>query len=309
MKKTIVLALGGNALLKKREARTFDEQMSNAEKTAKGLASVIAKSSSRFIVTHGNGPQVGDELLRNLHAQKDVKKLPMHILNAETQAFIGSMLELALNRELEKLGSKKRFVTIITHVVVDEKDKAFKTPSKPVGPYYTKEGLDKELKNTRFSFVKVNGGYRRVVASPKPLEILEINSIKSLLDDGYCIICCGGGGIPVFKKGKTYTGADAVIDKDSTTQLLAQRLGANELDILTDVDYVYRDFNDKNSKINKISSKALAKELTKFEAGSMQPKIKACTDFLKNGGGVAKIGNLYKATDVINGKHCTIIVK
>lgn len=309
MAKTIVIALGGNALLQKGEGRTFESQKRNAEKTAKSIASAIANSNSRFILTHGNGPQVGDELLRNLHAQKDVKKLPMHILNAETQAFIGSMLELALNRELERLGSKKRFVTIITHVVVDEKDKAFGNPTKPVGPYYTPGELKAELKNGKFSYAKVNGGFRRTVASPQPLQIMELDSIKMLLDKGYGVICCGGGGVPVFRDGKNYKGADAVIDKDRTTQLLAKHLRADELDILTDIDEVYWDFGDRSSGISKVPAKKLKPRLGEFEPGTIRPKLEACVDFVLGGGNIARIGNLFMAKEVIKGKAGTSITK
>jgi carbamate kinase len=309
MENLIVLALGGNALLKEGEEPLFKVQVHNAEVTMRGIARAVAGSGSRFIITHGNGPQVGDELLRNFYAEKEVPKLPMHILNAETQALIGSMIELALNRELERLGSKRRFSTIITHVLVSEKDPAFKNPSKPVGPYYSEKELKAELKREKFTYVKVRGRCRRTIASPRPLQILEVNSIKALLDAGYCVICCGGGGVPVFKRGKNYVGAEAVIDKDRTAQLLASQLHAKELDILTDVSNVYWDMDDKSSKIVKVSSKKIRAKLQSFEVGTMRPKLEACTSFIDHGGTVARIGGLYMASDVLKGRSGTTIVK
>ena len=301
---SIVIALGGNALLLKGERSTFKVQMRNAEMASKKLAGALSKLDYGFVLTHGNGPQVGNELLRNFYAQGRVPRLPLSILNAETQAFIGSMIELALNKELKRLGSRKTVSTVITHVAVNRNDKAFSNPTKPVGPFYTEKELERQLKIERFKYVRTGGSYRRVVASPKPLEILEINTIRRLLKDGYGVICCGGGGVPVFKSKGRYTGADAVIDKDRTTALLASKIGAKKMIILTDVDYVH---DDRKKPIHKIKAKELKKTIGDFEQGTMRPKLEACISFIENGGKVARIGNLSNAESVINGKRCTEI--
>ena len=236
----IVVALGGNALLQRGEKPSFHLQMKNISETAWRLAKVMAKSRHGFVITHGNGPQVGDEFLRNFFAKGEIPKLPLHILNAETQAMIGSMLELELGNELKRQGSGKRVSTIITHVLVSRKDPAFEKPTKPIGPFYTEAHLERELEEEKFHYAKVDGEYRRVVPSPRPLEILEINEIEALAKRGDIVICCGGGGIPVFNSGKAHMGAEAVIDKDSTTQLLSNSIGAKRMVILTNVDYVYK---------------------------------------------------------------------
>lgn len=304
----MVVALGGNALLREGEEATFRNQILNVVRAAHSLAPSFSKIERGFALVHGNGPQVGDEYLRNEYSAGHVPSMPLHVLGAESQALIGSMLELALLDEFIQTGSKKKVCTVITHTVVDPNDPAFSRPSKPVGPFYTKKQLDDELSKEKFDYVTQDGRYRKVVASPKPLEILELEQIKSLIDKGYIVICCGGGGSPVHKvDGKGYRGTDAVIDKDRTAQLLATSLRADELVILTNPEKVYWDYGTNKKPIDTISAKKLKPELGSFEDGSMRPKLEACINFIENGGKAARIGSLYKFDDVIAGKNCTTI--
>lgn len=295
----IAVALGGNALLQKGERPSFHLQMKNVAETARRLAAEMAKSRNGFVITHGNGPQVGDEFLRNFYAKEKIPKLPMHALNAETQAMIGSMLELELGNELRRLGSRKRVSTVLTHVIVDAKDPAFENPTKPIGPFYSKAHLKRELKVEKFHYAKIDGCYRRVVPSPRPLEIVELAEIDALARKGDIVICCGGGGIPVFRNGKALIGAEAVVDKDSTTRLLSNSIGMRRMVILTNVDYVYEDHEAKKGEIRRASARSLARRISDFEDGTMKPKIEACIEFINNGGELAQIGNLEKFGNVM----------
>ncbi len=301
---TVVIALGGNALLNKGEEPTFGVQSRNAAKAASALAPLLAQNK-RFLITHGNGPQVGEELLRNKYALGHVPSLPMHILNAETQALIGSIFETALLEEFRKIGVSKRVSTVVTHVLVDKDDPGFKRPTKPVGPFYTKTQLERELKKEGFEYAKFGSEYRRVVASPKPLEILELEAIKQISQESI-VICCGGGGIPILK-GIGFHSGRAVIDKDLTSALLANSVGASGLLILTNVDSI----NDpKTGKpIRKATAKELRRRLEEFEEGTMRPKVEACIDFV---GGkkerIAKVGNLFKVKEKQDKDFGTTIV-
>lgn len=300
----IVMALGGNALLRKGEKPSFEVQMRNARRAAKSIAKVMAeRKGTAFAITHGNGPQVGDELLRNIYSKQRLPALPLYILNAETQATIGSILEQTLHEELKKLGAKRKICVIETHVAVRGNDTAFRNPTKPVGPFYSKAELESELKKKRFDFVKVGGSYRRVVPSPQPVEILELDAIESLLKSGYDVISCGGGGIPMVRNGKGYSGADAVIDKDLTAELLASSIKAKEMVILTDVDYVH--MPGSAEKVGSIKAKELERILNEFEDGTMKPKITACLRFVKKNRKTARIGNLFKLDKVITGESGT----
>lgn len=303
-----MLALGGNAILKRGEEASFSNQYKNVKESAKSIASLISRRKIKLVITHGNGPQVGEELLRNEYAGASVSPLPLHILTAETQAFVGSMLESAIANELKRKRVKIGVGVILTHVLVDAKDAAFSRPSKPVGPFYSKDELDGKLKEGKFDYVEQGGSYRRVVASPKPLEIMEIDAIRRLLDDGRVVIAGGGGGIPVAKSKNIIEGVSAVIDKDLTSQVIADELGADKLIILTDAEYVYRDYYDKDSKIIKIKAGELSKSLDSFQSGSIKPKVEACIKFIENGGKEAYIGNLFKLDDILERKSGTLIV-
>ena len=290
--------------MNKGEEPTFGVQSKNAARAAHTLAPLLAQDR-RFLITHGNGPQVGEELLRNKYALGHVPSLPMHILNAETQALIGSIFETALLEEFRKMGVSKGVSTIVTHVLVDKDDPGFKRPTKPVGPFYTKKQLEGELKKEGFEYAKFGGEYRRVVASPKPLEILELEAIKQAAERGI-VICCGGGGIPILK-GIGFHSGRAVIDKDLTSALLAYSVGASELTILSNVDHI----NDpKTGKpIRRTTAKELKKRLGEFEEGTMQPKVEACINFIDGKKGrIARVGNLFKVTEKAGTDFGTTIV-
>ncbi|MDE1868624.1 MAG: carbamate kinase [Candidatus Micrarchaeota archaeon] len=297
--KTIVIGLGGNALLSPSGRQDVGSEMRNAAKVAAQIARVAATGRYRIIITHGNGPQIGDELSRNMHAGKDVPALPFYIMSSETEAQIGTVLELALRNELAKLGKNIEVAAVLTHVLVDPDDKAFRNPSKPIGPFMRK-------KSGNGVYRKFQNGYRLVVPSPIPKQILETASIRDLSDKGI-VIACGGGGVPVIRKGKRYVGVAGVIDKDRATQLLASAMGADMMLLLTDVDYVYTDYGRKTGMIMEAKSSILKKNLRMFEEGTIRPKVEACIEFVESGKGTAYIGSLEKLELVLEGKSGTRI--
>jgi carbamate kinase len=306
---TFVVALGGNALLDFGEKPTFSVQYRNASRTARSLSPLLKRDDTSIVITHGNGPQVGNELLRNEFAKEEMPRLPMHVLIAETQAFIGTMLELALKQELIRIGSRREVVALLTHVCVDSKDGAFEKPAKPIGPFYTRMQLETELRREPFSFIKRRGRYRRVVASPEPLKIMEIGAVRTLIKRNAIVIAAGGGGIPVIEERGSYRGIDAVIDKDLTTQLLASSLKADTLAILTNFDRVYRDYGNRREPISRIRIGELGAIVDCFEEGTMQPKLRACMRFIENGGRAAYIGNLFRLEAMLAGTSGTEIVR
>ncbi|MGC8478510.1 MAG: carbamate kinase [Candidatus Micrarchaeia archaeon] len=303
----IVIALGGNALLNAKGSQKLSKEMHATEKAMTAIADFARKSDAMIVITHGNGTQVGDELLKN-ELQKKVPKLPLYLLNAETEGSIGSSLEIALRNALEKKGVRSNVCALLTHVVVKSNDKAFDNPTKPVGPFYTKAQLSSLFGNQRFDYVKEKQGYRRVVPSPFPKEILEIDSIEKELASGKIVIAAGGGGIPVIRKGKAYFGIDAVIDKDLASMVLANAIGAKKLVILTNADFVYRDYKKKRGAIRSIEVKEIKKMLKYLEEGTIKPKVEACVGFVEKGKGrVAYIGNLSVLDKVLQGKAGTKI--
>jgi carbamate kinase len=311
----VVLALGGNALLRKGESGSFFEQFENVKKTAKILADLIEKGH-KIVITHGNGPQVGATLLRHDAGQKvyEVPAFPMDVCGAETQGFIGYMIQQALGNELKKRGIDIGVVTIVTRVLVDDKDPAFKNPTKPVGPFYTREEMEK-IKKEHPEYVfkedKARGGWRRVVPSPDPKKILEGEAIKALVDSGFIVVASGGGGIPVIETSEGIKGVEAVIDKDLAGERLASLIGADKFVILTDIDGAYLNFGKPNQKkIEKIRAEELKKYVEEghFAEGSMLPKILATIRFVENGGKEAIIAELSQLVQAINGKAGTHIL-
>ena len=228
--------------------QSFAKENRNIDKVSRSIAKLCKNSNYRIIITHGNGSQVGDQLLRNEHAKRYVPRLPLYILNAETQALIGTVIETSLRNKLALLGIKRDVCVILAHVFVDKGDSAFRKPTKQVGPFYSKKELDNELKLDRFNYIKSGSRYRRVVASPKPKEILEVETIKAEFTNKI-IVTCGGGGIPTIKNGKELAGINAVIDKDLTSQLLANSVGAETMIILTNAEYIYADYEKKKGRI------------------------------------------------------------
>jgi len=291
MKKLAVVALGGNALLRGNQAGTIDEQEQNSLDTCKKLLKLI-DDGYEIVITHGNGPQVGNILLRNEagYNQFKIPKMPIDICVADSQGGIGYMIERQFVNVLSELGMEKDVITLVTMVLVDKKDPAFENPSKPVGQFYLKEEADLLAKANNFIFKEDprKRGWRRVVASPKPLNIYNHNVIKDLLEKGNIVIASGGGGIPVHKHENNYLEAiEAVIDKDLAAALLARQIGADAFFILTDVPNVYINFNKPDQKKLEVITVGEAKkyyEEGQFSAGSMGPKVLAAIDFVENGG-------------------------
>lgn len=280
----IVVALGGNAL-----GNNPEEQLGLLENTAKIIVKLITLGHD-VILTHGNGPQVGQISLAMEYSHSGINTpyMPFAECGSMSQGYIGYQLQQVLENELKKQHIAKSCVTVITQVLVDAKDQAFKNPTKPVGAFYSKEEAKKIAKEKKQTFVSDAGrGFRRVVPSPKPIDILEKKAIKLLVDNGVIVIATGGGGIPVIKDKKTnnYKGVDAVIDKDKTASLMAKELNADMLLILTAIPKVCLNFNQENELPLNEMTVAEAKQYIKnneFAPGSMLPKIEACIDFVKD---------------------------
>lgn len=303
---SIIIALGGNALLAPSSNQSFSKENSNMKKVAKSIAELYKRKNCSIVITHGNGTQIGDEIMRNEHAKKNVPKLPVYVINAETQASIGTLIEIALRNSL--MSTNRNVCVILTHVVIDKNDPAFKKPSKQVGPIYTASQLKEELRLGKFDYIKVGAEYRRVIASPKPKIVLEADSIKER-HSNEIVIAGGGGGIPLIKKGDQLIGIEAVIDKDLTTQLLANSIGAKKMIILTNANYLYADYRKKKGRIREIHAKVLKKKLETLEAGTIKPKVEACIRFIENGGKEAYIGNVFELGAILEGKSGTKITK
>lgn len=296
MKKLAVVAFGGNALLRGDQKGTIDEQETNAYETCSNLLGLIERDYD-LVLTHGNGPQVGNILLQNSAGAKvhGIPEMPLDICGAYSQGFIGYVIEQQLRNVLEANNLDKDIITIVTQVLVDKDDPAFKNPTKPIGPFYTKEEADKIAKETGsvFKADPRKRGYRKVVASPKPLRIGNKKSIATLARDGQIVIAVGGGGIPVFYvEPNKLQGIDAVIDKDLASALLATQIGADEFIILTDVPKVCINYNTLYEvSLDRITVAEANKYLAEghFAEGSMAPKVRAAVEFVEKTGHVAVI--------------------
>ncbi len=291
MKKLAVIAFGGNALLKGDQKGTIDEQEQNVFDTCSEVYHLIEQGYN-LVIGHGNGPQVGNVLLQHEGGFKvfGVPKMPIDFCVAETQGSIGYMIEQQMENKLLQEGVERDILTIITEVIVDKEDEAFNNPTKPIGPFYTKEDADKLAEENQWVFTKDprDRGYRRVVASPKPIAINNVKSIEQLARSGAIVITVGGGGIPAFfVNEKKLQGIDAVIDKDLASSLLATKIGADEFFILTDVPKVSINFNTPQQQdldIITIDEAMQYLEEGHFAEGSMAPKVRAAIAFVKNGG-------------------------
>ncbi|MEI6820384.1 MAG: carbamate kinase [Bacteroidota bacterium] len=291
MKKLAVIAFGGNALLKGDQKGTIDEQEENVFNTCSNLLELLKKDYD-IVIGHGNGPQVGNVLLQHEGGFKlfGLPAMPIDFCVAETQGSIGYMIEQQMRNVLEREKMERDIITIITQVEVDKNDPAFQNPTKPVGPYYTKEEADKYALETGAKFAEDprGRGFRKVVASPKPIKINNIKSIERLARDGQLVITVGGGGIPVFHvEEHKLQGIDAVIDKDLASSLLASQIGADEFYILTDVPKICINFNKPNEiKLDRITVSEAKQYLAEghFAEGSMAPKVRAALFFIENGG-------------------------
>jgi carbamate kinase len=281
----VVVALGGNTLLGEHGPWTIEEQRDAIEETARSVAAAI-QDGHEVVLTHGNGPQVGNLLLQQESAP-DTPQLPLDVLVAETQAQIGYLLQQALDNELS---GGRDFITVVTQVVVDPTDPAFEDPTKPVGPFYTEAEADEKPFETR----KVSSGdrpYRRVVPSPEPTAVVETQEIDRLVERGDLVICLGGGGVPVVRR-EGLRGVEAVVDKDRATRVLASDIGASWLVILTDVEFAYVNFGEPDQRpLRNVLVDELRTHLEngEFAPGSMRPKVEACLGFVENGGELAAI--------------------
>lgn len=309
----IIVALGGNAL-----GKDPKEQMELLESTAKILVNLI-KEGHKIVLTHGNGPQVGQISLAMEYANQNginTPSMPFPECGSMSQGYIGYQLQQALQDELERCKINKKCVTLVTQVLVDQNDKAFSNPTKPIGSFYTEEEAKKIEKEKGYVFKEDSGrGYRRVVPSPKPIDIIESKPIKLLVDNDIIVISVGGGGIPVVKRDKIelLEGVDAVIDKDMSSALLAKKIDADILLILTAVDKVCINFKSDNPKeLDVLTSEEAKKyiENKEFAEGSMLPKINACLDFVLSGENKkAIITSLNQAGNALSGNVGTTIIK
>jgi carbamate kinase len=308
----IVIALGGNALLQRDQKGTFEEQYGNVKKSVAKIADLV-QQGYKVVLTHGNGPQVGATLLRHEAAKNIVPALPLDACGAETQGFIGYMIQQALRNEFKSRGIDKFVVTVISRVIVDKHDIAFERPTKPIGPFYSKEEASKlkELRPDLTIKEDAGRGYRRVVPSPDPKIIAERNAIRALVDAGFVVIACGGGGIPIIEDATLAVGVEAVIDKDLAGQKLATLIGAHIFVILTDIDAAYLNYGTaKEERIGEITSGKLRNHLNEghFKEGSMAPKIEAAIRFVESGGERAIIAELGKLVEALDGKTGTQVV-
>jgi carbamate kinase len=297
----VVAALGGNALLRRGEPLDADTQRTNAKTAADALVEIA--SHRRLVVTHGNGPQVGLLALQN-DAYHAVRAYPLDVLGAETEGMIGYVLEQELGNRLPL----DRFATLLTQVIVDLDDPAFARPTKPIGPMYDEATARRLAAERGWAVARDGDGWRRVVASPEPCSIVEIEAIRILVDHGVVVTCLGGGGIPVVRDASgARRGVEAVIDKDLAAALLAHALGAHALLLLTDVDGVYDAWGTSTARrITRMTpSAARAMDLA---SGSMRPKVEAACRFVEGGGAFAAIGALEDATELAHGRGGTVVV-
>lgn len=305
-KPILLIALGGNALIQKGQKGTITEQFDNLRIPIRQIASLA--DDYRIIITHGNGPQVGNLLLQQESCDA-VPRLPLEILVAQTQGQIGYMIESVLDEALmERNADFHLLVSLITYVVVDGKDSAFVSPSKPIGPFFTAA----EAERLDYPTIETPNGFRRVVASPKPVTIIEKKEIARLIQSGFIVICCGGGGIPVVRNGRAFNGVDAVIDKDLASALLATEIGADLLVIATDVDGVLADFNTSNQRlIQRMNVDEAINFLrsNKDSKGSMGPKVEAALQFIQSGGNRAVITSINAICESIKGTAGTQIIQ
>lgn len=291
MKKLAVVALGGNALLQSGQSGTIDEQETNVYETAECLLKLLERDYN-IVITHGNGPQVGNIMLANSagHKMYGIPEMPLDICVAYSQGFIGYMIEQQLRNVLYMHDMDRDIITIATRVLVNKDDPAFKTPSKPIGPFYTKEEAEKLAKDTGSEYAEDSRGrgWRKVVASPKPLVILNRKSIEKIAREGQIVIAVGGGGIPVYYIAQNkLQGIDAVIDKDLASSLLASQINADKFFILTDIPKVCLNYNTPEEKqIDRMTIAEAQQYLDEgqFPDGSMGPKIKAAIRFVENSG-------------------------
>ncbi len=312
MEKKAVLALGGNAIIKAGQKGVIAEQFQNTRDSLGGIVELI-KRGYKLAITHGNGPQVGNLLIQQLAGiDKEIAPLPLGILNAASEGTMGYMIEQSLQNRLKKSSINRNVITIISQVEVDKNDPSMLNPSKPVGPFYTEDKANKMKKEFNWTMVEDAGrGYRQVVPSPMPLDIVQSKTIEQLVNEGHIVVACGGGGIPFFREDDgSFEGIDAVIDKDFASALLAKKIGADLLVILTGVEKVAINYGKENQEELDVLLVDDAKKYQadgQFPKGSMGPKIKAAIQFIEAGGREVLITSIDKIVEAFEGKTGTII--
>ena len=304
----VVVALGGNALLRRGEPLTAENQRANARMACKALAPVALQHE--LVISHGNGPQVGLLALQG-SAYTEVDPYPLDLLGAQTEGMIGYLIQQELGNELPE---EKRLASLLTLIEVDPKDPAFEDPTKPIGPIYDKDESERLAKEKGWDFRPDGDSFRRVVPSPQPQRIFGIEPVQWLLEHDSVVICAGGGGIPVMytdepvPAGRQLVGVEAVIDKDLASALLAKDLGADALAIVTDVDAVYSGWGTPEQRaIRRATPEALSD--AEFAAGSMGPKVRAACSFVEGTGGLAAIGSIEDTPALLRGETGTIVTR
>jgi carbamate kinase len=296
----VVIALGGNALLRRGEPLEADVQRRNVKRAARVIADVAMKH--RIVVTHGNGPQVG-LLALQAQAYEGVTPYPLDLLNAETEGMLGYLIE----QELRNCLPGRKVAGLLTQVEVDAEDPAFTHPSKPIGPLYAQVDAERLTAHYGWSVARDGKAYRRVVPSPEPRRIVELPTIRLLLEAGAIVVCAGGGGIPVVMDGYGLKGVEAVIDKDLSSAVLAEEIGADRLLLLTDVDAVYTRWGEASARALRQATPAELRKY-RFAPGSMAPKVEAACRFVERTGGWAGIGRLEDAVAIMAGGAGTCVL-
>lgn len=312
--KRVLITLGGNAILPVRGTGTFEEQCAVTRATMQPIARLI-RDGAEVVLSHGNGPIVGNILIRNEAARDQIPPMPLDVCGADSQGGIGYMMQQSLQNELRRVGLGDRpVVTIVTQVVVDERDPAFRRPTKPIGPFYAEDRARLLAKEKGWTIVEDAGrGYRRVVPSPKPLEVVEIAAIRQIVEDGGVAIAAGGGGIPVSRQWDgSLHGVEAVIDKDLASSLLARLLGCQTLVIVTGVDRVALRYGKPDQReLERATPDELQgwMEEGHFPPGSMGPKIQAAIEFVRGGGREVVITSPERLTEALEGKTGTLVAR
>jgi carbamate kinase len=310
--KTALVAVGGNSLIRAGEKGTIVEQLANTRRTARAIVRLIG-DGFRLVVTHGNGPQVGAALLRSERASDQVYPQSLDVCDAATQGEIGYLLQQSLFNELRAAGLERPVVTVLSQVVVSKHDPALKHPTKPIGPFYSKADAEERQRQLGWDIVEdAARGYRRVVPSPEPVEIVEEGTIRLLLERDVLVIALGGGGIPVIREDGELRGIEAVIDKDRASALLATRLPVDYFIISSDADRVYRDYRkptERGLDVVDVSEIERDYEAGQFPPGSMGPKIESALRFLKNGGREVIITSYEHLAEAVHGRAGTHIVR
>lgn len=309
---TAIIAIGGNALMKAGEKGTITQQFANSRETCDKLIQLV-EMGYKIVITHGNGPQVGFALRRHENSKESVPPSPLGVCVAETVGSMGYMLQQTMQNTVKRKGLKADTVTIITQVVVAKDDPSMLSPTKPIGQFFSKEDIDMKVAEENWNIVEDSGrGWRRVVPSPKPIRIVEKDTIGQMLEKGKIIIACGGGGLPVIEQEDgSLDGIEAVIDKDYASSKLAQQLGLDEFIILTSVDKVSLNFGKPDEvRLDKMTVAEARQYYAEgqFPPGSMGPKIDAAIEFLENGGKKVTITSHDTLVEAINGEAGTVIL-